>query len=501
MTGAFEGYMSANEERHRSTDSKLDQILDTVNRLTAANGFVPQALNHLLSPTASAPSEAAKPYTSNPLPTPELIATVSKVVSEARGRIGKKKGGADDNSCKEHARSTFYRMLGIAAAREIRPFFEDDYGEPDTLPVQFVDPDTGYCRPYPHWKMPLTKQVVWIPTYVVRFRSTIPHDRSELSNVLRALSDEQIVILLNDGPFKSAQAAWRDFKKTDTEIEAMRSNARRYQRCDRKVAVRTSYLKSIPSLQGPEWEYLTQAGYMSQDESDAEGGITTKRPEHRAKWETNLFDAIHVAERKKARAKPGLCSHLPLRQVDIVKRPVPQLERGTGSSKVVIRIALCRFSKSWREKNPKEFQKYRHLINVKVAAKPDINSFLAENPALDANAEEGSEDKGLMDAGHEGNAGFGVDAGDDGADLYGDWKDGVYEGEEGGMSLDILERKGSLAAFGIPVTTGKQGAPEPADGFGIGEKSNIPIDPQLSGEDVHNDKTEMGSKVAPQFGA
>lgn len=124
-------------------------------------------------------------------------------------------------------------MLEIAAAREVRPYFEDEYGEPDTLPAQFIDPDTGYCRPYPHWKAALTKQAAWVPTFILRFRSTIPNDRSELSNVLRGLSDEAITILLHDGPFKSATTAWRDAKKSDVEVEAMRSNARRYQRCNR----------------------------------------------------------------------------------------------------------------------------------------------------------------------------------------------------------------------------------------------------------------------------
>jgi hypothetical protein len=124
-------------------------------------------------------------------------------------------------------------MLSIAAAREIRPPFEDEYGEPDTLPAQFVDPDSGYCRPYPHWKSGLTRQVIWVPTFILRFKATIPNDQSELSITLRGLSDEQIVILLNDGPFKSGQAAWRDMKKTDSEIDTMRSNSRRYQRVDR----------------------------------------------------------------------------------------------------------------------------------------------------------------------------------------------------------------------------------------------------------------------------
>jgi hypothetical protein len=51
-----------------------------------------------------------------------------------------------------------------------------------------------------------------------------------------------------------------------------------------KAATRASHLKSIPVLQGPEWEYLSHTGYMSQDESDSEGGLVTLRHEYRAKW-------------------------------------------------------------------------------------------------------------------------------------------------------------------------------------------------------------------------
>lgn len=126
----------------------------------------------------------------------------------------------------------------MAGAKTVRPYFEDEHGEPDTLPAQFVDPVTKYCQPYPHWKAPLTKQVVWIPTYILRFRSMIPKDRGELSAKLHSLSDEQIVTLLHDGPFKSAQNAWRDMKKTNEELEVMRMGARRYQRIDRVSPIR-----------------------------------------------------------------------------------------------------------------------------------------------------------------------------------------------------------------------------------------------------------------------
>jgi hypothetical protein len=39
-------------------------------------------------------------YLSNPSPTSELVSIISKVVNEARSRVGKQKGGMDDNSLK-----------------------------------------------------------------------------------------------------------------------------------------------------------------------------------------------------------------------------------------------------------------------------------------------------------------------------------------------------------------------------------------------------------------
>lgn len=395
LTETFEDYKSTSEARHKSNEGRLVCILEAVTRWdTSSNLSLSRATTPFLTTTSNLVD--IKPTFSNPMPTPELITLVSKVVSEARGRVGKKKGGADDNSCKEHARNTFYRMLGIAVASEIRPYFEDDYGEPDTLPAQFVDPDTKYCRPYPHWKSSLAKQVAWIPTYILRFKSTVPNDQSELSVMLRSLTDEQILILLNDGPFKSACAAWRNAKKTDLEIEAMRSYARRYQRCDRKATVRTMYLQTIESLRGPEWEYLRQPGYMSQDESDEDGDLITKRPDYRPRWETNLYEAIQVAERKKATTRPGLPRLHPPR-IELVRRPIPHLERGTGNGKVTIRIALCGLSKSWREAYPDEIQKNIHLLNMKETAKPDINSFLAEHPMPEIDSGESVKDESKAD--------------------------------------------------------------------------------------------------------
>jgi hypothetical protein len=124
-------------------------------------------------------------------------------------------------------------MCQMTAAKCVQPYFEDEHGQPDTLPDQFVDPDTGYCQPFPHWKLTLSKQVAWVPTYLQHFQSTIPNDNSNRSLKLWNLSDEQIIILLSDGPFKSAQTAWCNLKKTDKEVELMRAHVRQYQCVER----------------------------------------------------------------------------------------------------------------------------------------------------------------------------------------------------------------------------------------------------------------------------
>jgi hypothetical protein len=105
--------------------------------------------------------------------------------------------------------------------------------EPGTLPEQFMAPFTKYCQAYPHRKVWLTKQPTWVSMFMLHFCPTIPNDYSELSNCLRDLSDEQIVILLSNWPSRTTQIAWRNMKKTDTELEAMRLNACWYQGANR----------------------------------------------------------------------------------------------------------------------------------------------------------------------------------------------------------------------------------------------------------------------------
>ncbi|KAG8697373.1 hypothetical protein FRC08_006568 [Ceratobasidium sp. 394] len=520
LATAWEEYKCSNDEQHLRADAKLTCILNLVSQL-APGSLVPGSVlpGGTSDPSSSVttPVPSLNSHLSNPSPTLELIEIVSKVAGDARNRVGKKKGGPEDNSLKEHARTTFYRMLGISAAKAIHPYFENQYGEPDTLPARFIDPETNYCQPYPHWKAPLSKQVAWVPTFLLRFRSTIPHDGSELSALLRNLSDEQIIILLNDGPFKSAQTAWRDMKKTDEELEAMRSNARRYHRAERKAIIRRQHIHAIPSLAGPDWEYLAHPGYVSQEESEDEGELVTKRPEYRSQWEINLYQAIRVAELSKTRAGSGLSLRFPLRRIEIVKRPIPQLERGTGNMKSVIRIPVCAISKSWRDTNPDDFQRYVPLLNTKVTAKPDISDFLAKHPMPTHEADQ--DDIGGSTGSYWGDAG-GADNASDTNNVDGGSGVGSHgaQGEDVGMDRSVGEfyfdessgvigehgtangGAGSLATAGHNAVVVVGGGKAPGvEGPSVGLTDDIPIDPQLEPAKVYNPAPNMETSVQLQY--
>jgi hypothetical protein len=99
LVDSFDEYKNDSEARHKSTDNTLARILETLHRLTPGN--LPTVLQALApSPSTDSIRSENQTFLSNPTPTAELISIISKVVSEARSRIGKKKGGADDNSCK-----------------------------------------------------------------------------------------------------------------------------------------------------------------------------------------------------------------------------------------------------------------------------------------------------------------------------------------------------------------------------------------------------------------
>lgn len=167
-----------------------------------------------------------------------------------------------------------------------------------------------------------------------------------------------------------------------------------------------------------------------------------------------MCEAILVAERKKAKSKSGIYPRLPRRSVEIVKRSVPHLERGIGTNKVTIRIAMCGISKTWRQDHPDEFKKYAHLINMRESVKPDITGFLAQHPVSSTSADEENE--------YDSNIGDGM------VKLEGDQLDEEdanrftldYDGdEESGAILEL--------GYGAMDIVGEPEAPKPVESLDI----------------------------------
>ncbi|KAF8672228.1 hypothetical protein RHS04_07833 [Rhizoctonia solani] len=294
-----------NTEEYARMEAKVDCLLVLITNL-ASVGMTGTPVE-LQAPAALNPSNTLQPLYSNPRPTPELIATVCKVVSETHLCVGKKKGNPEDNRVKEHTQISFYYMCAINAAKNAWPYFEDKHVKPNTLPVEFRDPVTGYCQPFPHWKALLIKQIIWVPTYIQRFKATIPNNGSKLSKKSQALTNEQIVALLVDGPFKTVQALWCSSDKTGEELKQMRATARHYQQSKQKANICSEYVKAIPLLTGPEYKCLYQPGYMLSEETDDEGNLVTLKPAHQACWESNLIEAIQIVEYKKSQPHGNCC--------------------------------------------------------------------------------------------------------------------------------------------------------------------------------------------------
>jgi hypothetical protein len=97
LANTFERYQESSDKQLQRTDEKLTRLLEVVSRLTP-DGIASTATSRASSLSPATPGP--KLYLSNPVLTPEFIAIISKVVSETRSRVGKKKGGADDNSMK-----------------------------------------------------------------------------------------------------------------------------------------------------------------------------------------------------------------------------------------------------------------------------------------------------------------------------------------------------------------------------------------------------------------
>ncbi|QRV79048.1 hypothetical protein RhiJN_07063 [Ceratobasidium sp. AG-Ba] len=364
LSSGLEEFMASSKEQHQSTDNKLTYLTNIVERMISDRTTHPQTSTASSTPLPTPPptSLPGPLFSTNPAPTSETIAMVLKVCSEARSRVGKKEAGPEDNAIKDHVRAQFYQMINVSSSKQIRAFFVDEFGQPDTLPAQFADPETGYINPCPYWPGPLSAQTDWIPTYLLRFRSTISNDQSDVS--------------------KTCQTVWRNMRKSPEQLKLDMSSARQYQRRERKAAARGRQIRQIPSLQGPQFMCLSHSGYVSAEESDDDGGLIVKRPDYRPQWEINLYDAMDAAELNNTQAKPNGKGCFMPRKVEIVSCPIPQLQRGTGNGKYFVQIPLCVLSKSWQARNAEQVKKSTPLLNLKLANKPDISAFLAKYPMV-----------------------------------------------------------------------------------------------------------------------
>jgi hypothetical protein len=107
LSTSIEEYQRTNTKEHARVEQKVDQLVALVQQLSSASsvGSSVQTMSSARPVPSTGPNN--KTDSANPKPTPELIDIIQKVVAEARLRVGKKKGGADDNSFKVCMRPHF----------------------------------------------------------------------------------------------------------------------------------------------------------------------------------------------------------------------------------------------------------------------------------------------------------------------------------------------------------------------------------------------------------
>ncbi|KEP47372.1 hypothetical protein V565_157890 [Rhizoctonia solani 123E] len=400
MSERLQTLETRNDERHRETQDQLTTIMKAVEGLHVLLSI---ARAPALSPSEpvlggpNAPSEASamNPKINPPL-TPELSTLIMSVVGGFPSRVGKKvTGDQDNNSKKKYAREVFWATFSINGLNELRPPFLDANGRVDYFPEEFVDLKTGYKQPFPDWGEPMTQQMVWVPTLLWRWKAMIPHDTGPTSTMLRNMSDEEALIFLHDGPFKSARNEWGKKKYTKDQLDDMRSNARQDRRAESKSLIRSLFRPEVPAITGPEHDWLFHSGMVSRDVSDNEGEIEVHRNEGIALWVTSFNEAADTAHQK------GLTKYRHPRKkkkVVLVPTHIPQLERGKGRHKKIVPIAICAFSKKLRRSQPELFKSSTHLINSSIQVAPDILAFLEKYPKEDSDVDSDSETE-AMEAG------------------------------------------------------------------------------------------------------
>ena len=97
LTTSIEAGRKQAEERYDELNSKLDQVLATIHRLEALYSNPASDVRPAPAPDSAS---IAQPEAANPEPTDELREIVTRVVNNARHRVGTKKSGPFDNAFK-----------------------------------------------------------------------------------------------------------------------------------------------------------------------------------------------------------------------------------------------------------------------------------------------------------------------------------------------------------------------------------------------------------------
>ncbi|CUA74598.1 hypothetical protein RSOLAG22IIIB_11343 [Rhizoctonia solani] len=357
------------KQNHREIKEEFGTLKQSIEELRVL--FITKAVpsNPTDDKPAAQPVSASGKRMTNPRPTKEFSDLVIKVATEYRSRVGHKETG---NA--RHARKAWDDVTMLNGKPAPHPSFVDSNGNDDYFPKAFADPITGYRQPFPNYDKPMDQQTAWVPTVYERFVSTVPHDNGSVSTMLRGLSDEQILILIHDGPFSTARGNWGKRGKLGNKDE-QNSHARREKRSERICEARSLRREEVPALMGAEWDWVYHPGMMSRHVSDDEGNITVERNEGRAQWLTNFYEANDLASRRRS-VKPN---------VVLVAPSIPKLRtrRGGKVTKKLLPIGLCGFSKKFRRENSELFESSEDLLNTRLSTPPDISAFLAKYPKVD----------------------------------------------------------------------------------------------------------------------
>ncbi|CCO28544.1 hypothetical protein BN14_02539 [Rhizoctonia solani AG-1 IB] len=300
------------------------------------------------------------------------------------------------------ARNVVKSMLDITKVTTDAPDFYYTGLQPNYFPVHLKDA-TGYIRPAPNWSETFASNYPWFTTYIDRFRKMATNMQSAFGHVASQYTDQQILVLLHDGPFSSLVAAWKRehqeerAKKAEKNLTGEdernmdeKAKKRATKRLEAKAFARQAFRDDarLEAMAGSRWGAAWSKSVMSptatdSEKGDNEGGLVVYRYDWMAGWMKNLNETFDNAERAKELAKPGPRRPPTKRRFKTLAGNPPTIFTGKGENKKLVRIPLVMISKRWQQipANAAWMKASSHLIDSSLDRKPDIIGFLSAYPA------------------------------------------------------------------------------------------------------------------------